>query len=504
MVELGTPADQGLRRPVAFIATWSKLDEPRNRRLVICWLLISLLVIPSGVLTRLLEWTGIPVEIGGTRVHVTIYLPLIVCVPLVLWLGYLWSAIPAYLSTFCVALVGGMPLGWTLLFSFANPVGLAVIALAYRSLPVRIDLRSIPSLMFFVIVSFASSLAGSTGSFVWAHTNKVGLHDVYPVWQGWWLGGFLQAVLICAPLVMLLGPAVSSWKEKLRLTIVHEEVPSRANLIIGSLTILFGIAGYVLLVRYFSLLKLDDILPRIDDPSAREQLMNVVGGLALPQWVLLAFAGFTLFFGYRAGMAWASSLRRWGQSMAELNAELRSKAQDLENRNYELYRMSVTDRLTGIYNRGFLMDACKREISKSTRHETDLACIMIDIDHFKQINDRYGHLVGDHVLIAIARRIGDELRHQDVLARYGGEEFAIVLPDTGIAGAEVVAEKIRRALVGSPIICEGQSISISASLGVANFGHDPPDDVNRLLKRADDALLRAKRAGRNRTLTAGA
>lgn len=323
MAEIGTPGNEQLRRPVSFLGTWSKLGEPGNRRLIALWLLISLLVIPSGVLTRLLELTGIPVEIGGGQVHVTIYLPLIVCVPLIFWLGYLWGAIPAYLSTFCVALVGGMPLGWTLLFSFANPVGLAVPALSFRLLPIRTDLRSVPSSIFFVIVMFVSSLAGSSGSFIWAHTNQVGLHDVYPVWQGWWLGGFLQAVFICAPILMLGGPAVGSLKERWRLHTVREEVPSRAGLMIGSLTILLGVAGYVLVVRYFSLLALDRVLPRIADPEVRERVLNIVDGLSLPQWVLLVFAGFTLFFGYRAGMVWASFLRRWGQSLAELNAELR-------------------------------------------------------------------------------------------------------------------------------------------------------------------------------------
>lgn len=113
--------------------------------------------------------------------------------------------------------------------------------------------------------------------------------------------------------------------------------------------------------------------------------------------------------------------------------------------------MSVTDRLTEIYNRGFLMDALDREISKSLRHGSDLACIMIDVDHFKSINDRHGHLTGDHVLIAVARRIADQLRNEDVLARYGGEEFAVLLPATDVSGAQVVAEKIRVALAGPPV-----------------------------------------------------
>ena len=321
MADIGAPAGDQPRRPVPFRHAWSNLKEPRYRRLVGLWLLISLVVVPSGMLTRMLELTGIPIDVGGVQVHVTIYLPLIASVPLVFWLGYLWAAIPAYLSTFCVALAGGMPLGWTVIFSFANPVGLAIPVLAYRSLPLRTDLRSIASFLYFVIVMFVSSLAGSVGSFVWAHTNKVWLHDFYPIWQGWWLGGFLQSVFICAPILMIAGPAVESWKERRGWVETPPEAPSRAGLMTGILTILTGVAGYTLIVRYFSLLDLGRLLPRVKDLGLREELSNVVDGLSLPHWVMLALAVFTLVFGYRIGMAWAESIRRWDESRAALDAE---------------------------------------------------------------------------------------------------------------------------------------------------------------------------------------
>lgn len=278
---------------------------------------------------------------------------------------------------------------------------------------------------------------------------------------------------------------------------------SRARLTLGTLTVFLGVAGLVLLARHFSLLDLERVLARIDDPAVRAQVLSLVAGLTLPQWALLVLVGVMLFLGYRAGSAWTSLLRRWDRTLSELDAELERMDQDLEVKSERLYWTSVTDPLTEVYNRGFFIDALNRESGKSFRHHLDLACVMIDIDHFKRVNNRYGHEVGDRVLSAVARRIGDQLRHEDVLARYGGEEFAVMLPETGLKGARVVAEKIRGSFDSAPVTCDDLSIPISVSLGIATLGaNHMPVDVDHLLKRTEDALLEAKRAGRNRVVAA--
>ncbi len=499
----GGDALDRLRRSVSFGLAWSRLGEQRYRRLVLLWVATVIVIVPSGMLTRLLEWTGIPVVVGGVEIYLTVYLPMLACLPLVIWLGYLWGAIPAYLSTFCVALMGGMPLGWIFVFAFANPIGLAVPAIAYRSLPVRSDLRSVAALFFYLTVTFVASLVGSTGSFVWAYTNRVGLNDLYPVWQGWWLGGFAQASLFCAPILLLAGPMVEAWKLRAGLETTRAEVPSRASILLSVSVLGLAITAYVSTVRYFSLAELDRLLDHIADPLLRDRIGNVVDGFSLPLWVLLAFGVFTMVFGYRAGMAWAASLKRWSESLSELNAKLHMRASDLENKNRLLYQASITDPLTGVYNRSYLMDMFGRELTKSLRHDRPLACVMVDVDRFKQINDRYGHLVGDRALQTVAAQIGAQLRRGDVLARYGGEEFVIVLPETDLGGAMVVAEKIRASVASGKIAVGDDPRQLTISLGVAST--EPPaqvDSVDELLRLADEALFEAKRQGRDRVLAA--
>jgi two-component system, cell cycle response regulator len=178
----------------------------------------------------------------------------------------------------------------------------------------------------------------------------------------------------------------------------------------------------------------------------------------------------------------------------------------------EIYRLTTTDGLTQIYNKRYFLKEMEREMSRSIRYDRDLSLVMCDIDHFKPINDTYGHLAGDYVLKQVAQRIVGHIRRDDVLARYGGEEFVMLLPEIGRAQAVRIAEKIRKLIAAEPFEFDNVSIPVTLSLGVADlneykFSADapPPDqttDINcfAFIKLADDRLYKAKEGGRNRVV----
>lgn len=167
----------------------------------------------------------------------------------------------------------------------------------------------------------------------------------------------------------------------------------------------------------------------------------------------------------------------------------------------EIYRLTTVDGLTQVYNRRYFEEALDREISRCNRYRRDLTLALLDIDRFKQINDTFGHLAGDHVLKQLAGAVKEKIRREDVFARYGGEEFALLLPEVDGQGAAKMAEKVRKLVEVHPFTYEGQRIAVTVSLGLASLSPDQsgPD----LLRVADARLYLAKSAGRNRVVTRG-
>jgi len=164
----------------------------------------------------------------------------------------------------------------------------------------------------------------------------------------------------------------------------------------------------------------------------------------------------------------------------------------------QMYESALRDGLTHIFNRRYFYDRLEAEFHFAQRHLTPLSLILFDIDHFKQVNDRYGHLAGDQVLIDIVKRVQVTMRSEDVLARYGGEEFALVCRSIEHADAAKFAERVRRAVADVPFAYKDQEFSITVSLGVTTYPDVPAGGVHGLVDAADQALYRAKRAGRNR------
>ena len=166
----------------------------------------------------------------------------------------------------------------------------------------------------------------------------------------------------------------------------------------------------------------------------------------------------------------------------------------------ELYSMARTDPLTGCFNRRDLMEAAENEFARARRYRSPLTVAIFDIDHFKRVNDRYGHAAGDEVIKSIVAVAGRSVRNVDIFGRTGGEEFAIVLPDTDTGGAEIVAEKLRTAVEETITAYQGQGIMVTISVGIGAVLIDD-DSAAQALSRADQALYRAKNTGRNRVST---
>ncbi len=171
---------------------------------------------------------------------------------------------------------------------------------------------------------------------------------------------------------------------------------------------------------------------------------------------------------------------------------------DVEKQYHEtIYAMTISDALTGVPNRRFLMEALRREIVRSYRHRRPLSVAMIDIDHFKKVNDRYGHMSGDAVLREICARFRASVRADEVFARYGGEEFALVLPEATPEQARELAERLRGLAAAKPVVVNAATIPVTVSIGLA-FTQGEDATAEDLLARADRKLYDAKTTGRNK------
>lgn len=231
----------------------------------------------------------------------------------------------------------------------------------------------------------------------------------------------------------------------------------------------------------------------------------------LLQWPVL-LTGVTIgavLCGLLAWLLFHLQQKKWQQNVADQledsiqqrTLELQITLTELADKNKLLEQQSTRDALTGVRNRAFFDQKISAEIKRSRRERTTLGLLMIDIDHFKAINDNHGHLVGDLVIKEVANRLQQELkRSTDHLCRYGGEEFAIILPNTDTEGARVLAEQLRLCLASLPVQHEELELSISASIGcyaaVAEISSASVDYI----QAADTALYQAKNEGRNRVV----
>ncbi|PCI28324.1 MAG: hypothetical protein COB67_06650 [SAR324 cluster bacterium] len=169
----------------------------------------------------------------------------------------------------------------------------------------------------------------------------------------------------------------------------------------------------------------------------------------------------------------------------------------LQQTNQYLESLASIDELTGIYNRRYLLEQMQKEWARSRRYQYPIALILFDVDHFKLFNDHYGHQTGDQVLRLMAQTSQSILRDSDIMGRYGGEEFLIMLPETSVFNAALVAEKIRALVEKLEFTQEGDKLRIAVSLGVAGRKKETRETMESVIQRVDQAMYQAKHAGRN-------
>jgi diguanylate cyclase (GGDEF)-like protein len=225
-------------------------------------------------------------------------------------------------------------------------------------------------------------------------------------------------------------------------------------------------------------------------PEISLQLDQTIG--ALPRAIVREIASLVRFANDRDARV---------RDLNERLANLESANLDLLMKNSALSEISARDSLTGLYNRWYVMEKIDSEMNRSVRHGSPVSLIMMDIDHFKRVNDSFGHSAGDRVLRSVGQVLRDSCRVYDVPGRYGGEEFCIVLPETKVGNTTVVAERIRERLEASRFDVGDDSVVVTASIGIAGIESVETEGSLSpaiLIDRADQALYSAKHHGRNR------
>ncbi|GJJ03188.1 hypothetical protein RugamoR64_37260 [Duganella rhizosphaerae] len=462
------------------------LHGERHERLSIAalWLLSLAASIGLGLASVIYKWSGLPVQLGGVELYITVYPPLLICLLWTLTCGWWWGAIPAYLATLTLALYGGMPLLWALMFSAANPLGFAVMALGYRAIAVSRHLISVGALLFYVQLSFVGAIFSSSGALVWCYTNRIDSTALLPIWQGWWLGGFLQSVFLCAPVMVLMWPHLERWQQQRPQLLVEASRDPRGSVLrlLGCVTIGVLIYGFVTLQLADNLL----LVQAAGIPAALARALEVARDTTWAfYWVFALIVVFIAVFGYHMFVHWQT-----------LTNQLLA---DLRHANQRLYMLAGTDSLTGLHNRRVADERIAAEWQRSLRLGSQAALVMIDIDHFKQINDRHGHPVGDEAIRVLAAAIRALSREIDCACRYGGEEFVVILPQADAEGAYLFAERLRTRVAAAPVAGEHGVFHFTVSVGIALFN---PEDTGHeaWIERSDQALYRAKRDGRNRVV----
>ncbi len=470
---------------VSPIGDVSSLNSSTQLIIYVAWVITLLLSISLGLASIIYEWSGIPIHLGGMDLNITIYPPLIFCTFWVFWLGFWWGFIPAYLSTLVLALYSGMPFSWSLMFAFADPLGLAVMAMVYRAIPVAFDMKTINSVVVFCAVAFISGIIGSTGSFIWSYTNSISISEVYPIWQGWWLGAFLQNVVIVAPVLALFTSAVLKWRGK---ALQREHLCSQVNqtkILRMSAVILVGLLIYVYSSIKLGVIQLEAALEQGNLQGISDAAATFSESTTLLFFVIAAIIFTASFFALKVFSYWIQSLNE--------------SAEKLRISNRELEKLSKYDSLTGLYNRRAWEVLIDNEFKRCIREKCTSTLLLLDIDFFKRVNDTYGHQVGDDVIRMVSKSLQDIKRESDIAGRYGGEEILVVLPHTDIPGALYLAERIRHKISSTPITYKGEKIFVTVSLGLAAL-RTGFSGYHQWITEADRALYQAKLSGRNQTV----
>jgi PAS domain S-box-containing protein len=323
-------------RPLPMAATLRQTAHSKPARVLIgLWIALTAACVALGIYQVKLGWSAIPVDLGPLNFSLTIYPPLILCVWMMFWLGFEWAFLSAYLATFILSLYSGMPVGAAILFALVDPLALAIYGLAYRTARMPWDLRGPVSVAWFVFVSFIAAIAGSSGSFVWSGSHGLSALDTFAIWQGWWIGGFVQAVLINAPVMALAGPLVE------RIKLRYFEAPPRPEPSLRWLLAAIAaggviVGGFLLASGELARMRLDLALSEIPEAARRDVLD------ATQSWSLMVWTGLALTLaGSLGGMFLAYG---WNRS---LSSEVKLRTAELHE-SEQRFRVTFDQAAVGI------------------------------------------------------------------------------------------------------------------------------------------------------------
>ena len=353
--------------------------------------------------------------------------------------------------------------------------------------------------IFVAIAALSCTIASTVAVLSLAMVGSVSWPDILPNWWTWWQGD-VSGIILVTPLILswrLRRAASWSRQKKLEAVCLGGSLLIVTHLIFGDATEFlspFPLTFAILPLMMWAALRFSQRV--VATASA------VVSAFAIDYTIhgIGPFALWSMNESLLILLAFISTVVITSLVLSALKLERGRAMEQLERALVELHEQAVTDPLTGLYNRRYLWEFLRREWIRAKRRNDTLAVIMIDLDHFKRINDAHGHEAGDFVLTAIAGLLRNRIRSSDIVCRYGGEEFALVLPEASWESVRLRAEDIRVAIKGLDLKYQDLPLGrITASLGVALFP-DHVDDLDSLIHAADAALYEAKGAGRDRTV----
>ena len=464
------PLDEDYQGP----AWWhlSRLAEvPRSRgmrRIAALGSLVFAISVVTGIMNVTEDWNGIPVRFGGLELPITFYPPFVLGLLAAVWIGPTWGILPAYAANLAGALVSGLAPLEAVLFALSGALELLIFWGSMVTLNINPELRRRRDLVRFAFVSLIAPMTASLAVLIWNAGHGLGLAEGYRVWRGWILGDILQALLVVAPLLRFAGPAARSWIDRQFAHPPRYEVTYTRAALLAAVT--FALIAALVFVGIYMMQESLDI-----DPKTR----TAKGELLLPRLQQIQF-----FLGVLvAALTVATGV--FSNVLARMGERQR--------------RLSRRESLTGCFNRRAFYELFPRESERARRLGQGLALVFLDIDHFKSINDRFGHETGDRVLQQLASRLRFIIRETDLLFRWGGEEFVILLAHTAPTEAPALAERIRAAVAGRAFQGSDGHTSVPATVSVGVAGTSTwPVDPDTLIGRADAACYRAKEGGRDR------
>lgn len=441
-----------------------------TRKIFGIWGAATIVSVALALLEAEFNWSGIPVHVGSWTLGFTFYPPVMIGVLLTLWIGPVCGATTAYLSTLASGLYSGLTVPRALFFALGSPIELVLLWFLLLMLRVQPHLPRFRDWGLYGSAALVAATASSVDIMLYNAAHKTALEEGQRLWLGWISGDFFQMVALVGPLLWLGGKRAHAFALSDIRASPRREISTRQILLL-----LFFVWATLGLLVFLGVGLLERAL---DIPDFA---ITVSGDPLVPRLREMGlFVGVFVVVLLITTMALTAALAGVGDEHRE---------------------QSLRDDLTGCFNRRAFRRLFEREAERSAGLHLPMSIVFFDIDHFKDLNDRYGHATGDSVLADVAHRAREILSAQELLFRWGGEEFVVLLSHTGADEARLFAERLRSRIEERVMVKEADKPEpVTISLGVAT-GAPPNFDEGILVANADTALYAAKAGGRNRVIT---